>query len=143
MRQLIAAAIVLVNIVTPSAALTIHYDDGGYIKGYESKYKRIARTGEKVIIDGQCNSACTLVFQYVPIDQICATPRGSLGLHRFWWEYPNGRRVDHMGKTKAVVAGYPQGVQAWINKRGGYQALPSGRYWRLQGSDLAAIVKPC
>ncbi len=37
---------------------------------------------ERVIIDGICNSACTLVLGIVPLNRICVTPRASLGFHR-------------------------------------------------------------
>ncbi len=38
-------------------------------------------TGETVIIDGFCLSVCTIVPASVPHDQICVTPRATLGFH--------------------------------------------------------------
>ena len=61
------------------ADLHITRDHGGYVEEYKAKYKRIRETGQRVIIDGICNSACTLVFGIVPINKICVTPRASLG----------------------------------------------------------------
>ena len=40
-----------------------------------------APSGEKVIIDGPCLSACTLVLSTVPSNRICVTKRAVLGFH--------------------------------------------------------------
>ena len=52
---------------TPArAVLHITRDHGGYVEEYKAKYKRVRDSGERVVIDGICNSACTLVFGIVP-----------------------------------------------------------------------------
>jgi hypothetical protein len=56
-------------------------DYGGFIDQYKRKYAAIRDSGERVIIDCVCNSFCTLVLGIVPLNRICATPRGSLGFH--------------------------------------------------------------
>ena len=69
--------------VTPARAdLHITRDHGGYVTEYKAKYERIRDRKERVIIDGICNSACTLVFGIVPMNKICVTPKASLGFHR-------------------------------------------------------------
>jgi len=50
------------------ADLHITRDHGGYVEEYKAKYKRIRDNHERVIIDGICNSACTLVFGIVPMN---------------------------------------------------------------------------
>ena len=68
---------------TPARAdLRITRDHGGYVTEYKAKYERIRARHERVIIDGICNSACTMVFGIVPMNKICVTPRASLGFHQ-------------------------------------------------------------
>ena len=56
---------------TPARAdLHITRDHGGYVSEYKVKYQRIRDRKERVIIDGICNSACTLVFGIVPMNKI-------------------------------------------------------------------------
>lgn len=143
MRTIIAATIALAISATTSMAVTIRNDDGGATAPYHKKFKAIARSGERVVIDGPCLSACTLIFQHVPNDRICATPRAVLGIHRFWWMFPNGRVVDDQRATLSAMRGYPKPVQAWIAARGGYGAMPRGGYWYLRGSELAGMLRPC
>src|SRR3954470_13362527 len=72
---------------TPARAeLHITRDHGGYVEEYKTKYKRIREKGERVIIDGICNSACTLVLGIVPMNKICVTPRASLGFHQAYYD---------------------------------------------------------
>ena len=68
------------------ADLRITRDHGGYVEEYKAKYERIAKSGERVIIDGICNSACTMVFGIVPKNKICVTPRASLGFHQAYYD---------------------------------------------------------
>ena len=140
MKTLIAISLLIASAVS-TQALTIRDDDGGPVIPYQNRYKAIARRGERVVIDGPCRSACTLVFQYVPANRICVTPRASLGIHRFWWEFPNGRVVDDQRATLSAIRGYPKPVQAWIAARGGYGAMPANSYWYIRGAETG--VKPC
>src|SRR6516164_7734679 len=59
----------------------IRKDYGGFLDQYKLKYAAIRDSGKQVIIDGVCNSACTLVLGIVPLNRICVTPRASLGFH--------------------------------------------------------------
>src|SRR5215469_15300829 len=68
------------------ADLHITRDHGGYVEEYKAKYERIRDRGERVVIDGICNSACTLVLGIVPMNKICVTPRASLGFHLAYYD---------------------------------------------------------
>src|SRR5579872_6814772 len=68
------------------AVLHITRDHGGYVEEYKTKYARIRDNHERVIIDGICNSACTLVFGIVPLNKICVTPRASVGFHLAYYD---------------------------------------------------------
>src|SRR6202051_859085 len=78
--------LLLLLLATPARAdLHITRDHGGYVEEYKVKYQRIRDHHERVIIDGICNSACTLVFGIVPMNKICVTPRASLGFHQAYF----------------------------------------------------------
>lgn len=64
MRIAVFVSVVLSLLATmPARAdLRITRDHGGYVEEYKVKYQRIRARGERVIIDGICNSACTMVF---------------------------------------------------------------------------------
>src|SRR5260370_32262388 len=82
---------------TPARAdLHITRDHGGYVSEYKAKYERIRNRKERVIIDGICNSACTLVFGIVPMNKVCVTPRASLGFHQAYYDKARlARGVTH------------------------------------------------
>src|SRR5262245_56185371 len=67
------------------AELRITRDTGGYVEHYRTRYERVRDSGERVIIDGVCNSACTMVLGIVPRHRICVTPRASLGFHQAYY----------------------------------------------------------
>jgi hypothetical protein len=64
-----------------SATVLITNDRGGSLGAYLQRYSSIRDSGERVIIDGPCLSACTVVLALVPARQICLTPRALLGFH--------------------------------------------------------------
>ena len=79
---LLSLLLLLVAAATPARAeLHITRDHGGYVEEYKVKYKRVRDKGERVIIDGICNSACTLVLGIVPMNKICVTDRKSTRLN--------------------------------------------------------------
>ena len=68
------------------ADLRITRDHGGYVDQYKARYAKLRDSGERVIIDGICNSACTLVLGIVPLNRICVTPKASLGFHQAYYD---------------------------------------------------------
>ena len=63
-----AFALLLPLVLGSSSALAdyrITRDHGGLVDQYKTKYAMIRDRGERVIIDGICNSACTLVLGIV------------------------------------------------------------------------------
>src|SRR5436309_14161977 len=64
-----------------SATVRITDDFGGQIGRYIDRYTAMRDAGERVVIDGPCLSACTLVLGVVPRDRLCVTTRARLGFH--------------------------------------------------------------
>src|SRR6185312_2322215 len=98
-----------------SATMRIAEDRGGQIGRYLQAFAMLRSTGERVVVDGNCLSACTLVLGVIPPERICATSRARFGFHAAWMPDEEGRPVtSHMG-TQALWDVYPTTVRHWIN----------------------------
>ena len=127
------------TITSASGTVLINRDNGGLMGDYTARFQQARRSGEPVIIDGPCFSACTMVLGLVPRDQVCATPKAILGFHAAWQFDKSGRRVASASGTRELMKTYPPSVRAWISQHGG---LTLNMVF-LRGRDLAAIVAPC
>ncbi|MBY0381406.1 MAG: hypothetical protein K2W78_05775 [Xanthobacteraceae bacterium] len=141
-RILFALAVLLGAVAPAHADLRITRDHGGYVEEYKARYERIRERGERVIIDGICNSACTLVFGIVPNAKICATPRASIGLHQAYYDkaFTFGIKVTSAEGTSELMSYYPQPVKDWLAENGG---LTIDMKKIKNGPDLWKIVDPC
>jgi hypothetical protein len=133
------AVITLAGVRASDAAVRIREDRGGRIGAYVDKYKGLRSSGEKVIIDGYCVSACTIVLGSVPPDKICVTSRAKLGFHAAWNPGSKGRQIADAEATQNLYSMYPSEVRHWIDQRGGL----SPRMIFLSGRELAAMYPPC
>jgi hypothetical protein len=124
------------------AELHITSDHGGYVEEYKARYKKIRDRGERVIIDGICNSACTLVFGIVPMNRICVTPRASLGFHQAYYDkaFTFGIKITSTEGTSELMSYYPNTVKDWIRRNGG---LTTEMKKIRNGLELWKIVDPC
>ena len=124
------------------ADLHITRDHGGYVEEYKEKYARIRNNHERVIIDGICNSACTLVFGIVPLNKICVTPRASVGFHQAYYDkaFTFGIKVTSAEGTDDLMSYYPDTVKDWIRRNGG---LTTEMKKIKNGAELWKIVDPC
>lgn len=137
------AGLIAVCAAAPARAdLHITRDHGGYVTEYKAKYERIRARHERVIIDGICNSACTMVFGIVPMNKICVTPRASLGFHQAYYDkaFTFGIKVLSPEGTSDLMAYYPSSVKDWIRRNGGL--TPEMKKIK-NGPDLWKIVDPC
>jgi hypothetical protein len=124
------------------ADLRITRDFGGYVEAYKAKYAKLRDHKQRVIVDGICNSACTLVLGIVPLNRICVTPRASLGFHQAYYDkrWTAGLRVTSLAGTDELMSYYPPAVKAWIARQGGLTAQMKRV---VNGSELWAIIDPC
>src|SRR5262249_14031955 len=95
MRRIALPTLILAPLCnfTAAADYRITQDYGGSIERYKTKYALIRDRGERVIIDGICDSACTLVLGIVPLERVCATPQASLGFHMAYYHFPATHRL--------------------------------------------------
>src|SRR3954454_18742157 len=122
-----------------SAEVRILASPGGQVGPFLDLFERVRESGERVVIDGPCLSACTLVVSMVPETRICVTRRAILGFHA-------ARSVDRRGHTYAepeasqiVLRTYPAPVRDWIERRGGL----TSRLLILRGRELKAMYASC
>ncbi|MFZ0064533.1 MAG: hypothetical protein WAK90_00035 [Pseudolabrys sp.] len=133
------AAIAALTVTSASAAMRIAEDRGGQIGQYLQAFASVRSSGESVVIDGNCLSACTLVLGLVPRERICATERARLGFHAAWMPDRDGRPVTSPLGTQALWSIYPATVRRWINQHGGL----SRKMIFMQGHELNGIVASC
>ena len=140
-----AFALLLPLVLVSSSAFAdyrITRDHGGLVDQYKAKYAMIRDRGERVIIDGICNSACTLVLGIVPLNKICVTPRASMGFHQAYYDrrYTAGMYVQSYAGTDELMSYYPETLKEWIADKGG---LARQMKTIRNGADLWAIIDPC
>ena len=138
-KAIIVAAALTAAITPLRAEVRILASPGGQVGPFLDLFDRVRASGERVVIDGPCLSACTLVLMTVPEERICVTRRAVLGFHA-------ARSIDGRGRTyaepeasRAVLESYPGPVRDWINRRGGL----TSRMLLLRGRELAAIYPRC
>jgi len=137
---IVGACLSFYCLATPaSAEVRIHSDGGGEVGSYLYKFALIRQSGQKVVIDGPCLSACTLLLAVIPRDRMCATDRANLGFHAARYVSDSGRLVMTSEGTRRVMAIYPPAVQRWIKRKGGL----NGHMIYMHGNELAAHIPRC
>src|ERR1700721_4399521 len=63
------------------AEVRILASPGGQVGPFLDLFERLRDSGERVVIDGPCLSACTLVLSMGPNNRICVTRHAVLGFH--------------------------------------------------------------
>ena len=134
-----AVAAALMASSSAQAVVRIKSDPGGQIGPYLENLVALRGSGERVIIDGPCLSACTMVLGVIPRERICVTPRARLGFHAAWHPGDDGHPVPSQEATKLLMDIYPEHVRSWIARRGGL----SPRMMYLSGRELAAMYNSC
>ena len=135
----IGVALATLSVTSASATMRISEDRGGQIGQYLQAFASVRSSGESVVVDGNCLSACTLVLGLVPRERICATDRARFGFHAAWMPDRDGRPVTSPLGTQALWSIYPATVRRWINQHGGL----SRKMIFMQGNQLNGIVASC
>jgi hypothetical protein len=134
-------AVVLWAIATAMARAEVRIlaSPGGEVGPFLDLFEKVRDSGERVVIDGPCLSACTLVFSIVPSERICVTRRAVLGFHA-------ARSIDRRGRiyaepeaSRLVLEAYPDPIRNWIVRRGGL----TSRLLLLRGRELASMYRTC
>jgi hypothetical protein len=140
LKAIVLAALLSALAVSPARAeVRILASPGGQVGPFLDLFERVRASGERVVIDGPCLSACTLVLSVVPDDRICVTRRAILGFHAARSIDRRGRMTAEPEASEVVLATYPAAVRGWIRSRGGL----TSRLLLLRGRELAAIYPRC
>ena len=131
----------LCGLVSPPAQAEVRIlaSPGGQVGPFLDLFERVRASGERVVIDGPCLSACTLVLSVVPDDRICVTRRAILGFHAARSIDARGHLYAEPEASELVLEAYPSPVRGWIRSRGGL----TSRLLLLRGRELAAIYPSC
>ena len=136
---LLASVLGVLVLPRAHAEVRILASPGGEVGPFLALFERVRESGERVVIDGPCLSACTLVLDMVPRNRICVTRRAILGFHAARSVDREGRMYAEPEASALVLEAYPAAVRGWIRRRGGL----SSRLLLLRGRELAAIYPRC
>jgi hypothetical protein len=145
MRSAVIKAIFLASLLGALAApparaeVRILASRGGQVGPFLDLFEGMRDSGERVVIDGPCLSACTLVLSMVPANRICVTRKAILGFHAARSLDRRGRMYSEPEATELVLEAYPAAVRGWILRRGGL----TSHLLLLRGRELAAIYPSC
>ena len=139
LTAVLAAMLLLAGAEASHALIRITNDRGGQIGRYVDRYEKLRASGQAVVIDGLCASACTIVLGTIPNHKICVTPNAELGFHAAWDFGKRGRAIPNPGATRELFSMYPSQVRRWIASRGGL----STRTIFLRGRQLVAMYRAC
>jgi hypothetical protein len=140
LRNRIAWALFAIFLANPcEAEIRIHDDSGGPLGNYFLRFSNVSRSGEQVVIDGRCYSACTAVIGLVPTNRICVTPRAVLGFHAALAPDHSGRLVVDPAATRLMYNIYPNRIRGWLKINGGLKT----HMIYLSGADLARLYAHC
>src|SRR5713101_6945651 len=111
MRRAVIKAVVVVAAlyaaVSPTQAeVRILASPGGQVGPFLDLFEQVRATGERVVIDGPCLSACTLVLSIVPDNRICVTRRAVLGFHAAIAVDRHGRQYSASDATQVITETY-------------------------------------
>jgi hypothetical protein len=134
-------AVVLWAIATMMARAEVRIleSPGGEVGPFLDLFEKVRDSGERVVIDGPCLSACTLVLSMVPSERICVTRRAVLGFHAARSIDKRGRIYAEPEASRLVLEAYPDPIRSWIVRRGGL----TSRLLLLRGRELASMYRPC
>lgn len=115
--------------------VTIENGIGGHVQGMIAMLVKIIDRDRRVVIDGPCRSACTLLTS-LGTSRVCVTPRAELWFHQA--SLLSGKRSKFW--SNAMLKLYPPRIRSYVSGRGGL----SRKWIVLKGRSLArAFPSPC
>ena len=112
-------------------------DKGGNIDRYESKFFGAGNDNTRWVVDGYCNSACTMVLG---TGRVCATPRAQFGFHAGYYEYFVFWKVIKPQPTYQMYQHYPDSVKNWVDA---HHAMDQITLTMMRQPEVATYVPSC
>jgi len=138
-RALYAVLFLAVSLTSALAEVRIEASPGGEASSFIDFFEQLRQSRERVVIDGPCFSACTLVLIIIPKSRICVTRRAVFGFHAARAVDQYGREYPAPDVTREVAAAYPAPIRNWIRRHGGLTGSPIF----LSGRELARMYRRC
>jgi hypothetical protein len=122
------------------ADVRIVNDPGGEVSSYVQKFEEMRAAGDRVVIDGPCLSACTLLTGIIPRDRVCVTSRAVLGFHAAsYLDDASNSMVPTREGSRVVMRLYPPVIKAWIGRHGGLTPT----LMLMRGRELTGLYHTC
>lgn len=141
MKRIIAAFIALSLLVAPALAsntFRITFSPGGGIIDFVRQYQDLREHETKVVVDGACISACTIMLGILRDEQVCVTERASLGFH----SATQGDEYSADG-TQILWHIYPPKVRAMLTALGWDGTVEHENLIYIEGDMLRTIYHEC
>jgi hypothetical protein len=116
--------------------IVIRADQGGDINWYESKYFGAGSGTTRWVVDGYCNSACTMVLG---TGHVCATRRAQFGFHA-GYTYFGFFEVPVPQFTYLMYRHYPDDVKDWVDR---HHAMEQITMTMMRQPEVATYVPSC
>jgi hypothetical protein len=137
---LASAALSFVGFAPALAEVHIVNDPGGEVSEYVQKFHELSQSGEHLVIDGPCLSACTLFTAFIPRDHVCVTRRAVLGFHAAsYFDDASRSLVPTRKGTALIMRLYPPEIRSWIERHGGL----SPHILAMRGKELTTLYDTC
>jgi hypothetical protein len=145
MRYILAFVIgfLLITILPAPAAQRVTFSPGGRIDHFYETYTQWRLSGELVVIDGFCISACTFAVGLIPPDRLCVTPYARFAFHSATYTNHQGQRVFAREGSRLAWYIYPQNVRELLLRRGWQKGMEHDELIYVEGKELHTIVRPC
>lgn len=117
--------------------IVIRADKGGNINSYERKYFAAANDNVRWVVDGYCNSACTMVLG---TGRVCATPRAQFGFHAGYAHYALFFKVAVPQFTYQMYRHYPDDVKYWVDR---HRAMNQLEITMMRQPEVSSYVPSC
>jgi hypothetical protein len=140
--QAVMAGALASAVVTSAASANVRItnDPGGEVSSYVRKFQGVRNSGQRVVIDGPCLSACTLLTGIVPKERVCVTRRAVLGFHAAsYYDDASRSLVPTPEGSRLVMRLYPAEIRSWIDHHGGL----TPQLILLHGRELTAMYHTC
>jgi hypothetical protein len=111
-------------------------DEGGNISTYESKFFGAGNDNTRWVVDGYCNSACTMVLG---TGRVCATPRAQFGFHAGYYEYFVWNVIAPQ-PTYQMYQHYSDDVKNWVDA---HHAMDQITLTMIRQPEVATYVPSC
>ncbi|MGQ2908727.1 MAG: hypothetical protein ACT6QU_12310 [Aliihoeflea sp.] len=116
----------------------IRDNPGGDVRKFLAAAKEIRRSGKRVVIDGQCASACA-IFADVARERVCITKRATFGFHKA--SVFRAQVTGNVRKWERIRRHDPEhssDIANWVYRNGGFPvsglnvmpASEGAKFWR-------------